>query len=371
MKHSMLDRSGLRLHPLAERKNKVDIERDAIPPDTPPGALSSTAAEIVEETIDRIRRARRDDKPVMLAFGAHTIKNGLGPVLIALIERGWVTHLATNGAGIIHDWEFAFLGKSSEDVRANVAQGRFGLWEETGFHLNLALVLGARDGLGYGEAVGRLIAQMAHDIPGADELLAEVHLAGESAEAADRAAAAADLLGVLRRFDLAPGRLSVPHPWSRYSVQAAAYRLGVPFTGHPMIGHDIIYVHPLNHCAAIGRTAQRDFLGYAAQVARLDGGGVYLSVGSAVMSPMIFEKSMSMARNLAIQEGRTLEGHFMVVVDLAPSRWDWRRGEPPEDSPDYYLRYCKTFSRMGGTMRYATADNRDFLLALCRGLARE
>ncbi|NOY79492.1 MAG: hypothetical protein GXP31_00665 [Kiritimatiellaeota bacterium] len=364
----MLNRSRLRLYPLAERKNKVDIERAAVPARAAPRPLSPTATEIVEETVERVRRARRDDKPVVLAFGAHTIKNGLGPVLIELIERGWVTHLATNGAGIIHDWEFAFLGKSSEDVRTNVAEGRFGLWEETGFHLNLALVLGARDGLGYGEAVGRLIAQEAHHIPGEDELLADIHHAADSADAADRAAAAADLLGVLRRFDLAPGTLSVAHPWSRYSVQAAAHRLGVPFTGHPMIGHDIIYVHPLNHCAAIGRVAQRDFLVYAAQIARLDGGGVYLSVGSAVMSPMIFEKSMAMARNLALRDGRTFEGHFMAVVDLAPSRWDWRRGEPPEDSPDYYLRYCKTFSRMGGTMRYATADNRDFLLALCRGL---
>jgi hypothetical protein len=134
-----------------------------------------------------------------------------------------------------------------------------------------------------------------------------------------------------------------------------------------MIGHDIIYTHPLNHCAAIGRTAQRDFLAYAHRIAQIDG-GVYLSVGSAVMSPMVFEKSLSMAQNLALQQGKRISRHYIAVVDLAESHWDWSEGEPPQDSPDYYLRYCKSFSRMGGSMRYATADNRDFLLALCREL---
>ena len=367
----MLDRFKLCLYPLCKRRNKVRIERDAVAVDAPPRSpLSGSAETVLAETVERIRQARCNDRPVVLAFGAHTIKNGLGPVLIALIERGWVTHLATNGAGIIHDWEFAFQGESSEDVRANVNEGRFGLWAETGFNLNLALILGARDGLGYGEAIGRLITEEEHVIPAHSTLVADVQRAAESPDAADRAAAAADLLGVMQRFDLPSGSVPVPHPWSRYSIQAAAYRLGVPFTGHPMIGHDIIYVHPLNLCAAIGRTAGRDFLAYAAQIARLDG-GVYLSVGSAVMSPMIFEKSMSMAQNLALRKGRTLENHFMVVVDLAESRWDWSLGEPPQDSPDYYLRYCKTFSRMGGTMRYATADNRDFLPALCRTLGTE
>ena len=105
----------------------------------------------------------------MLAFGAHTIKNGLAPVLIQLMEQGWVTLLATNGAGIIHDWEFSFQGLSSEDVRANVAQGQFGIWEETGFNLNLALVVGAYEGLGYGEAVGKMIEREGLDIPPEDE----------------------------------------------------------------------------------------------------------------------------------------------------------------------------------------------------------
>jgi hypothetical protein len=171
----------------------------------------------------------------------------------------------------------------------------------------------------------------------------------------------------MERTGLSAGRLEIPHRWKSYGVQAAGYRLEVPFTGHPMIGHDIIYCHSANSGAAVGRTAERDFLSFAHSIAELDH-GVYLSVGSAVMSPMIFEKSLSMARNLAHQEGRSIEHHTMIVVDLQESRWDWSRGEPPEDHPDYYLRFYKSFSRMGGTLRYAAADNRVFLPGLLRAL---
>ena len=101
----------------------------------------------------------------MLAFGAHTIKNGMSPTLIALMEEGWVTHLSTNGAGIIHDWEFAFQGKSSEDVKENVEHGQFGIWDETGFYINLALIVGAYEGLGYGESVGKMISGEGLHIP--------------------------------------------------------------------------------------------------------------------------------------------------------------------------------------------------------------
>jgi hypothetical protein len=162
----------------------------------------------------------------------------------------------------------------------------------------------------------------------------------------------------------------VPHPFKQYSVQAAAYRLKVPFTGHPMFGHDIIYTHPMSNGAAIGQTAERDFLCFAHSVSRIDG-GVYLSIGSAVMSPMVFEKSLSMANNIALQQtGQPIQNHFMMVVDLAAAPWDWQKdGEPPPDNPAYYLRYCKTFSRMGGTMRYLSADNRDFLLTLAQQLS--
>jgi hypothetical protein len=203
------------------------------------------------------------------------------------------------------------------------------------------------------------------EIPTPDELLAA---AGEARANPDRAAAAMDLLGAVHQWSLAPGFLSIPHLFKSFSAQAAAYRLDVPFTAHPMIGHDIIYTHPANNCAAIGRTAQRDFLTFAEQVRKLEG-GVFISVGSAVMAPMVFEKSLSMAQNLELQAGRKITRHHMVIVDLAENTWDWQQhGEPPADNPAYYLRYCKTFSRMGGTMRYVCAHNRDFLLTLLQKL---
>lgn len=359
MPYPQFDRSKLLFKPLRERKNKMVIERDRVLPDAPPHPMSVPGQRILTETVQHIRAACRAGKPVVLTFGAHTIKNCLAPVLIRLLECGWVTHLATNGAGIIHDWEFAFQGQSSEDVRAYVHEGQFGIWQETGFNINLALAVGAYEGKGYGESIGAFIENEGATIPSATELHARCD------------GAAADLREIIERFKLAPGFFRVMHPWKQFSVQAAAYRLHVPFTGHPMFGHDIIYCHPLNCGAAIGRTAERDFLAFSDSVSRIDG-GVYLSIGSAVMSPMIFEKSFSMAQNLHLQQGRHIENHFMVVVDLADALWDWQKdGEPPPDNPVYYLRYCKTFSRMGGTMRYLSADNRDFLLTLLHKLEEQ
>lgn len=365
---SRLDRNRLVFRPLQDRKNKVQIENDHVPPDTSPRPLGENGDRVMAELIGRLVRARHAGKPRMLVFGAHTIKNGLSPVIIRLIESGWVTHLATNGAGIIHDWEFAFQGASSEDVKANVTRGEFGSWQETGFYINLALNVGAHRGLGYGEAIGAMVQEERLEIP-SDSSLREDIAAALDANDAPRAAAAADLLGVVRHFDLSPGTLSVPHPWKRFGLQAAAFRLGVPFTSHPMFGHDIIYEHPMNNGAALGRCAERDFLSFAQAVAQLEG-GVYMSIGSAVMSPMVFEKSLSMGQNLAIQAGAHIDNHYMVIVDLQQSHWDWTQGEPPESNPDYYLRYNKSFSRMGGEMRYLTADNRDFLLALLAQLEK-
>ena len=355
MPHPQFNRSQLKIKPLRERQNKAVIEHQHITPAATPRPLAEPGPQIVAETVARIRAARAAGKPVMLAFGAHTIKNGLAPVLIRLMERGWVTHLATNGAGIIHDWEFAYQGQSSEDVRRYVAEGQFGIWEETGFYINLALVVGAYEGKGYGESIGAFIENEGLTIPPVADLTGS--------------AAALDLAETIRRFNLQPGFRRVPHPFKRFSAQAAAYRLGIPFTGHPMFGHDIIYTHPASCGAAIGRTAERDFLMFAHNVNLLDG-GVYLSVGSAVMSPMIFEKSLSMAQNIHRQHGQPITDHFILVVDLAAVAWDWQRdGEPPMDNPAYYLRYCKTFSRMGGQLRYLSADNRDFFVTLARELA--
>jgi len=362
MQYPIFDKDQLVIRNLNERENKVIFKRDMISPLQKPQEMTEDHNRLIEKTVERIYLAKEKQSSVILTFGAHTIKNCLAPVLIELMKGGWVTHLATNGAAIIHDWEIAFQGKTSEDVRINVNHGQFGIWEETGFYINLAIIVGAYENLGYGESVGKMIAREGLQIPEINSLydIARENMVSDS----DQASAAIDLAGVIKRFGLKAGWMSVPHPFKKYSVQAQAYELGIPLTGHPMFGHDIIYNHPMNHGAAIGRTAQIDFLRFAASVANLDY-GVYMSVGSAVMSPMIFEKAMSMSQNLKIKEGKHIDNHYILVVDLADSDWDWqKKGEPQIDNPAYYMRYCKTFNRMGGEMHYLTSDNRDFLLSL-------
>ncbi len=365
MPYPQLDRFAVQMQPLRSRQNKKTIDADHVSANAVPPPLQEHGQHIIAEAVTHIRRARSASRPVVAAFGAHAIKNGLAPVFLKLIEDGWITHLATNGAGVIHDWEFAWQGQSCEHVGPMVAEGRFGNWQETGFYINLAINVGAFEGKGYGESVGAMIETEGLDIPAAGELAALVaqHAEGDPL----KAAAAADLLYIVRAFDLAPGRLQVPHPWKQFSIQAGAFRLGIPFTSHPMFGHDIIYNHPMNHGAALGRAAQRDFLTFADSISRIDG-GVYLSIGSAVMSPMVFEKSLSLAQNLAIQRGEHIDDHYILVADLAESTWDWSHGEPPEDNPAYYLRYNKTFSRMGGTMKYLQCENRSLLLHLAHSL---
>ncbi len=366
----LFDRDSISVRPLAERKNKLDIRRDLIDPEAFLPTLDAAATETVVRAAAEVRQARGCGKPVIMAFGAHSIKNGLSRVMIRLMEGGWVTHFAANGAGVIHDWEFAYQGQSGEDVKRYVAEGQFGIWEETGAYLNLAIAVGAYRGLGYGESVGALVANDGLLIPEREELATAIAAGASATNETDltRAAAAADLATLLGRFGTVPGFLQVEHPYKVYGLQAAAYTAGVPFTAHPMFGHDIIYTHPMNLGAAIGRTAERDFLSFTDSVSQLEG-GVYLSVGSAVMSPMIFEKALSMSRNVARSRGGAIEDFSIYVVDLAKSSWDWTRdGEPPQDNPAYYLRFCKTFSRMGGRMTYSSADNRSFLVALLRAL---
>jgi hypothetical protein len=369
MPHPKFDRSQLLIRSLKDRKNQISFPDKQIPLTFRPGNLNDPDKVLIQKTARKIINARKEKRSVILAFGAHTIKNGLGTVLIELMRKGWVTHLATNGAGIIHDWEFAYQGKSGEDVRENVKNGQFGIWEETGFCLNLALVVGAFERLGYGESIGKMISREGLNIPELSFLIREASDKMETDP--EYASAAIDLYDIFRKHNLKSGFLSILHPFKKFSVQCAAYDLNIPFTGHPMIGHDIIYTHPLNHGAAIGRTALTDFLYFARSVSNLEN-GVYLSVGSAVMSPMVFEKSLSMSQNLEIQRGGHIDNHFIIVADIAKNEWDWNKnGEPPSDNPAYYLRYCKTFSRMGGEMHYMSVDNRDFLCELYYNLSAE
>jgi hypothetical protein len=354
------NRADLKFYPLKMRANRVEIETEKINSKSEVPLVSEKASESIERAAKAIRKARSSGRPVIIAFGAHAIKNGLGPLLAEFAEKGWFTHLATNGAGVIHDWEFSYLGMSSEDVRENADKGMFGMWEETGKYINLAIISGAYRGLGYGEAVGSMISENGIVIPDEDELLKVM-----ASDDMERAASAADFIDTIRRSGFISGHMEIYHPFRQYSLQYRTLLAGVPFTAHPMFGHDIIYTHPMNKGSAIGRAAERDFLRFAGNVSRIEN-GVYLSVGSAVMSPMIFEKSFSMAQNISIQKSSHIRGHKIFVVDLTESSWDWREGEPPEDNPAYYMRYLKSFSRMGGIMEYISVDNRAFFLNLWR-----
>ncbi len=369
MNERRLDRRRLTMHPLASRQHELQIDAIAVTADTALPSLPDTERPRLQRCAQRIREARRAGKPVILTFGAHLVKNGLGPLVIRLLEEGWVTHLATNGAGSIHDWEFGFIGQSTEDVRANVVQGCFGTWEETGRWLNLAVAVGALEGLGYGASVGRMASEQRLIIPDRPYLRAQLESALGGEATWETAAAAADLLSLIESHQLATGTVPLPHARLDVCMQRAAWQLGIPYTVHPGIGYDIIYTHPMNCGGAVGRTSLRDFLSYADAVSQLDG-GVHLTVGSAIMAPMIFEKCMSMANNLALTEQRPiLQHHYMAVVDIQDGGgWDWTLGEPPKDNPAYYLRFCKSFHRMGGQLDYLCLDNRCFLQHLYRQL---
>ena len=165
------------------------------------------------------------------------------------------------------------------------------------------------------------------------------------------------------------GRIEVKHPWKTTSILAHAFRNHVPLSVHPGIGYDIIATHPMFRGAVIGRAADIDFRLVGSAIEELDG-GVVLSVGSAIMAPQVFEKSLSCVNNLRLQARRKIvSGHTIYVVDIQDGgNWDWSRGEPPKDNPAYYLRFCKSFARMGGEMKYVQCDNVAFLHSLLHRL---
>ncbi len=363
----LLDLTRLKVFPLAERKSLERLEDILVEPAESPAPISEAVGRQVVEAADRIAEARRRGAGVMLIYGAHLIKNGGQLLLIRLMDHGWVTHLATNGAGTIHDWEFSWLSRSTESVRENVATGTFGTWEETGRHIHTALLLGGVRGEGYGRALGRYIFQDGGVVPDAAELEAAIRAKPDDPLTAARA----DLLTAIRRHGLPAGPLLVPHPWRNASPLAQAFRHGVPFTVHPGIGYDIITNHPMFNGAVLGRAAGQDFGHFAASVDTLDG-GVVLSIGSAIMGPQVFEKALSCVHNLRFQAGRPpVRGHHIFVVDIQDGGgWDWSRGEPARDNPAYYLRFCKSYARMGGTLHYVQADNVAFLHHLYHALCR-
>ncbi len=220
------------------------------------------AAADFKAVVAAIRAARAGDRGVIWGFGAHVIKTGLGPILIDLMERGFVSAMATNGAGIIHDFEVALSGGTSEDVDEALGPGRFGMAEETGELLNAAINDGVKNGLGLGQAVGQRLREMK------------------------------------------PAREAL-------SVVAAAARLQIPVTVHVAIGTDIIHMHPRASGAALGEGSLRDFRYFVSNVARLKG-GVYLNCGSAVVLPEVFLKAVAIARN----QGASLEQLTTVNMDF-------------------------------------------------------
>jgi hypothetical protein len=362
-----IDLTKLKVLPLSQRRSQARLADILVDPNSRPKPCAPSDLALIRRCARQIVRAREKKAAVMLIFGAHLIKNGATAIVRRFLEENWLTHLATNGAGAIHDWEFAFAGVSTEIVKDNVAAGVFGTWDETGRNLQLALLAGALNEDGYGRSLGKFIRQDGVKLPAIAALVNSVRKAPFHRLAAARA----ELLHAMRAHRLAAGRHKVAHPCKENSLFAQCYQRNVPLTVHPGIGYDIISNHPMFNGAAIGRAAETDFRLFGGAVEGLDG-GVVLSVGSAIMGPQVFEKSLSCVNNLRLQAGRTVVGgHHIFVIDLQDGgQWDWTRGEPPKDNPAYYLRFCKSYSRMGGAMHYLQLDNVLFLHHLLRELQR-
>jgi len=250
-----MDLEGLKTYSLAERKSKVSASDFASPWEAG-GSFREflerlpriLAGEDVREVISSIANARREQKTVLMAMGAHVIKVGLNPVVIDLMHRGIITGIAMNGAGIIHDLEVAITGQTSEDVSAALGDGSFGMAKETGNYLNEAIRLTRDRSLGLGEAVGRKIIDEDFSLKG-------------------------------------------------NSILATGVELGIPVTVHVAIGTDIIHMHPEFDAEAAGGATHRDFRIFSTMVSTLEK-GVYLNVGSAVILPEVFLKALSVVRNL-------------------------------------------------------------------------
>ncbi|MCE9562237.1 MAG: hypothetical protein K8U57_09305 [Planctomycetes bacterium] len=360
-----LDLSKLKVFPLAERESLTRADEILIDPDSPPKPCSERNATLVKRCAANIRATRERGASVMLIYGAHLLRNGTARILERMMARGWLTHLATNGAGTIHDWEYAWFGASTESVEMGVSGGTFGTWHETATNIHLAIMAGALDGLGYGCGLGKLIHEDGVTLPTVAELTAKI-----AANPADPLTSArADLLQAMRTQNWAAGRVEIMHRWKHASILAQAYKHGIPVTVHPGIGYDIIANHPVFSGSAIGRAAEWDFKLFGGSVNGLDG-GVVLSVGSAIMGPQVFEKSLSCVNNLRLQSGgHVVKSHTIYVVDLQDGGgWDWTSGEPPKTHAAYYLRFCKSYSRMGGAMHYLQSDNATFTHNLYREL---
>ena len=307
MPYPIFDRSKLNLKPLHERIHDVSIESfigldDALEPFEHP-ALAILAQDILA--------ARSRGAAIMLMYGAHVIRTGCGLHMIEMMKRGQLTHLATNGAGSIHDFEFALIGETCESVARYVSEGQFGLWHESGI-INDIIAEGCKEGLGWGESVGRYIWE---------------------------------------------NRL----PHREKSVLAMGYHLGIPCTVHVGIGSDIIHEHPNCDGAALGMASYTDFLIYVQTVTTLEG-GVFLNFGSAVTGPEVYLKALAMARNVAKQHGEQIAHFTTAVFDVLPLDGKETCTTPPKSDPRYYFRPWKTILARtvadGGKSYYVQGEHR-------------
>jgi hypothetical protein len=264
-------------YPLASRPSKVSLDdfarpisEDSSPKDFLASLPNILAVQSLRELAARMRRARELKKPIIWGIGGHVIKTGLAPIIIDLMKRGFVTAIAANGSVLVHDAEIAMVGSTSEDVDATLSEGAFGGAEETGKLLNRAAKEGARDNLGLGEAMGRA-------------------LLGQNPK----------------------------HP--THSLLCAAYLTRVPFTAHVTIGGDIAHFHPTADGAALGATTHTDFRLLAELVRRMNAGGVYLNVGSAVVLPEVFLKCVTLVRNLGNELRDITTANFDFIQSYRPT----------------------------------------------------
>ena len=306
-RYELFDRNRILLRDIAQRGHDLDwADCLKLAPPTQPYEHPE-----FDELVARIVAARRGQGQVVLMMGGHPIKLGLSRFLIDLVRRGIVTHVATSGAGIIHDFELALIGGTSENVGKWIKVGQFGLWEQTS-RVNAIISEAADRREGLGEAMGRVIEEQAF-------------------------------------------------PHRELSVAAACYRAGIPFTAHVGVGSDIIHGMPNCNGAALGDTSYTDFLIFARTIEKLEG-GVFLNVGTAVTGPEVYLKALSMARNVAVQAGRRIDQFATAVFDLVPLPADFRGGPPPKDDPAYYFRPWKTILcrtvEDGGLSYYFCGDHR-------------
>jgi len=311
-KYDTFDRSQLIIKPLSERKHDMGLDY-VLKLDAPAPEFSHPQLPVVAQSLiaARDRGAAR-----ILMMGAHVIKAGASRYVIDLIERGYITHVAMNGAGSIHDYELARIGASTESVARYIRSGEFGLWRETG-DLNDVIREAAELSLGLGENVGRRIEES--DFPHKD-----------------------------------------------ISIFAAAYRRSMPATVHVGIGYDIIHEHPNCDGRALGAASYRDFLIFTKTMEKLEG-GVMLNFGSAIMGPEVYLKALSMVRNVAHQHGRVIKNFTTAVFDLVPIQGDVHH-ELPKTDPGYYFRPHKTILVRtvadGGESFYFCGDHRATVAAL-------